>query len=303
MVVSASASYTGETISYSTDATGWLWFVPYNDTQTVWTLKPSYICSIPRANNYTPVASVSTSDVSIDYTEVGCRFNELLITAEDGFQGKVALFLSWYYASDIDCVWSLGMTEDQYLYFPFEITDSNGNVLTYQSQCSFFQPEPTGYASVSDGFMVALEIDVPSDTTVISIKAGGLYNFAIAETSEVGNFDLIIPSASLMVGRTPTEVEVLESIYNQFQDWNDVNDIPAGVVDKVGEAEQVIADINSLVKPDPGQIVPDYLPDPEALQPITDAFSPFFQNALIVQLCTMVLGFAFVSYVLFGKKG
>lgn len=182
---------------------------------------------------------------------------------------------------------------------------------------------------------VTVSIGNPSESQIGYVLANGGLNFYT-------QVHFYIPSATLIAERTNEELKELENITNiiinqnnitsqyygdvmskvdslytevgnladlqeraiqQFDDWNTVSSVPGSVQDKVDKADQVIADINSLVKPDPEQIVPDYLPDPEELHDISDILSPFFQNALIVQLCTMVLGFAFVSYVLFGKKG
>lgn len=264
------------------------------------------------------------------------------VTSEDGFYGDVGFYLSFYFASLDESGNSIWSHPDYEPPIHCWVRDANGTLLDHTVETDYFNPS-SPYESHSVGITTSFNVRVPEVTPYFSIEFGyeGFYPILV-DTTYNGLYDLVVPSSALVAERTSAELKELENITNiiitqnninsqyygevigkvdalysevgnladlqeqaiqQFDDWNTVSSVPGSVQDKVDKADQVIADINSLVKPDPEQIVPDYLPDPEELHDISDILSPFFQNALIVQLCTMVLGFAFVSYVLFGKKG
>lgn len=183
----------------------------------------------------------------------------------------------------------------------FENLLSNPNATTMYSLYSFDNSvDCTTTVDRSKGiiyFDYRISVYIP-DTVQLGAHSGTRVRFDLKHKNTVSGLSIDTErSYTTLVSAygNVTEEDMLAQVkYEAYRDKSN---------EKMQEGEAIIKDIESLVKPDPEQIVPDYLPDQEELQPITDAFSPFFQNALIVQLCTMVLGFAFVSYVLFGKKG
>jgi len=152
-----------------------------------------------------------------------------------------------------------------------------------------------------------IELYVPSATLIANVKSAELEALENISSEIIKQNNMTQESFTEVIGKVDevykelgTTNGLLEESMQQFEDWDTVTSVPGNVQDKTDKADQVIQDINSLVKPDPEDILPDIDTD---TGDISAVLQPFFSNALILQLCTMVLGFAFVSYVLFGKKG
>lgn len=262
------------------------------------------------------------------------------VYSADGFFGDIGFYLSFYFVSDDvsgNSIWSYA---EPSIPMSVRVTDSNGSLLKFSSDVSYFTPSVDS-DSHSIGMTVSYIISVPEATPIISIDFGydGWILPISCQTTYTGAYHLVVPSSALIADRTSEELKELQNLTNviinqnnisnqcfgdviskvdslytevgnladlqeqaiqQFDDWNTVSSVPGSVQNKVDKADQVIADINSLVKPDPEILVPSVDVNTDDISSI---FAPFFENALILQLCTMVLGFAFVSYVLFGKKG
>lgn len=269
------------------------------------------------------------------------NFYSYEISSSTGFYGDIGFYLSLYFISDTGVWENESFPNDMYVTVTDSRGVELKNTIDVEHFVP--NTDSNASIGVTTSFTVTVEEPTPYITISLGYSTGYTFTELIfAEGTSSVAIDTIVPSSALIIDRTSEELKELENIVNiimtqnninsqyygdvmnkvdslytevgnladlqeqaiqQFDDWNIVSSVPGSVQDKVDKADQVIADINSLVKPDPEQIVPDYLPDPEELHDISDILSPFFQNALIVQLCTMVLGFAFVSYVLFGKKG
>lgn len=106
-----------------------------------------------------------------------------------------------------------------------------------------------------------------------------------------------------------TVIALPSTIYNFF--FGDSGDDAASgfkseVDSAVSSVDQVQQEITEgLDKPEPEQIVPDItdiVPE-EDYATFTDVFAPVMQNQLMISLMMVVVSMAFISYVLFGKKG
>lgn len=150
-------------------------------------------------------------------------------------------------------------------------------------------------------------IVVPSASLIANRKSDELQQLeniadAIVEQNEVSKeyYADIIAKVDDLYTEVGNLADLQQEAIEQFDNWNIVTDVPSSVTDKTDKAEDVLEEIESLEKPDPEEIVPDLEVDTED---IGEVIAPFFQNALIIQVVTMTLSFAFISYVLFGKKG
>jgi len=156
----------------------------------------------------------------------------------------------------------------------------------HDAPIELYVPSATLIASVKSAEVEALE-----DVTNAIIEQNGLTQEKFAEV--IGKVDEVYRELGTTNG-------LLEESMQQFEDWDTVTSVPGNVQEKTDKADQVIQDINSLVKPDPEDIVPDMDADTSYF---ADIIAPYFDNFLLAQMCVLVFSFAFVSYVLFGKKG
>lgn len=120
-----------------------------------------------------------------------------------------------------------------------------------------------------------------------------------------------VPDASTVVNKQILEqVKLIPStIYNFF--FGDSGDDAASgfksdidsAVSSVDQVQQEIVD--GLDKPEPDTIVPDLedVVPQEDYAVYTDIFAPIMQSSLFSSMMLVVVSMAFVSYVLFGKKG
>lgn len=139
------------------------------------------------------------------------------------------------------------------------------------------------------------------------IKTRGLYFFldddGMVEYVEVEQY---VPLFKEVI----TEVKAIPStIYNFF--FGDSGDDAASgfkseVDSAVSSVDQVQQEITEgLDKPEPDQIVPDItdiVPEDDYAT-YTDIFAPVVQSSLFSSMMMVVVSMAFISYVLFGKKG
>lgn len=156
----------------------------------------------------------------------------------------------------------------------------------HDAPIELYVPSATLLASVKSAEVEALE-----DVTNAIIEQNGLTQEKFTEV--IGKVDEVYKE----IGTTNN---LLEESMKQFDDWNTVTDVPSSVTDKTDKGAQLIEDMNQLEKPQPDTLLPSIDTDTDNFG---DVFGSVFQNTIIVQMCTMMLGFALVSYVLFGKKG
>lgn len=121
-----------------------------------------------------------------------------------------------------------------------------------------------------------------------------------------------IPAPDLLPTLTEIKEAVLavpSTIYNFFfgeSGGDDAAGFKSEVDSAVSSVDQVQQEIvDGLDKPEPEQIVPDItdiVPE-EDYATYTDIFAPVVQSSLFSSMMMVVVSMAFISYVLFGKKG
>lgn len=199
---------------------------------------------------------------------------------------------------------------------------------------------PTRVAIVSSGDVISewfsLDSNGQAELDVSLSMADPIVNLGFRfyyETYRVVNYSVspstynrylkftIIDETSVVVNEPPEAYvpliqEVIEqvklvpsTIYNFFF-GDDGDDAASGFKSEVDSAvssvDQVQQEIEEgLDKPEPEQIVPDItdiVPEDDYTA-FTDVFAPVMQNQMMISMMMVVLSLAFVSYVLFGKKG
>lgn len=258
----------------------------------------------------------------------------------EGFVGNIAMYVSYYYTTyDPNAVssdWQYAPYGD---ISEVTITNSNGEqLMVSQYTMENFTPDSSYIGTPSKGYMCKFEFEAPVSTPLVEISLGRDSWNAYIDTNYYERYGLIVPSAVFLTGRTSEEVAAIEEltqivieqnnisnqyytnviskvdqiynevnniqelqqeVINRMDEFNNITSIPAETVDKTQQAAQLITGLEGLEKPAPDQIVPDITVDTTQF---ADAIAPIFQNALIMQILLMSLGFAFVSYVLYGKK-
>lgn len=157
------------------------------------------------------------------------------------------------------------------------------------------------------GFNKTVEYYVPScvliaDRTSAELEEIREITNIIIEQNQLTNefYGDIISKVDDLYTEVGNLADLQQEAIDQFDNWNIVSSVPGSVIDKIDQAEDVLDELHQLEKPEPDQIVPELDTDTTEIAQILE---PYFQNTLILQILMMTLGFGFVSYVLFGKKG
>lgn len=270
---------------------------------------------------------------SFPSTTSGSTVSDIFCATSSGdyFSGTVSVYLSFYGGSNTAPV-STDMNAVSF-YATYATDMSTSVQYTDSFSVSYYSPYGSGYSYPATGVMMRGRFVGTEGEPVrfLRLNAGGtvysgtdvnveLYNFSAVYTETTAEAEQLEEIADVITNQYNISVQYygnvmteLNNIYQelgtmtglqeeaikQFEDWNAVTEVPSSVTDKTQEADKLLAGLDELEKPDPVTIIPDLKVDTtEASQ----VFDPIFENALILQMLLMTLGFGMVSYVLFGKK-
>lgn len=330
------------TVDYEGNAHNeWAVFPNFTDGTYTYVLQNDEV-PLPRYNVQTgSLITIPEYEKTIDYLTFHLREFKVEAPTDDYFYGTVNFYVSFYFALDegTGVTWQNYIHDVGNDNFIIDVVDSRGTELRTFNKVSYFTPDSSIYPSNSDGFTMQFTVDVPQETPYISINMHrNGFAFARAYGAGRNRARLVIPSATLLLERSSEETKAIEEVadiiieqnnisnefysnvinkvdqiysevnnvqtlqqevINRMDEFNNITSIPSETVDKTQQAAQLITGLEGLEKPAPDQIVPDITVDTTQF---ADAIAPIFQNALIMQILLMSLGFAFVSYVLYGKK-
>lgn len=163
---------------------------------------------------------------------------------------------------------------------------------------------------------IAFEFD-----TINVVNSAKKVSFGLNISREYSLKFYFLDAMSLEIVETPPYVPILSNIfegikslpgniYNTF--FKDVEPAAGSEFQEYVEAKKVLMttledELNSLVKPDPGTLVPDITDIVDSTDSnhtaYMDVLSGLLGNTMITNMLLIVFSLAFVSYVLFGKKG
>lgn len=251
-----------------------------------------------------------TAPVSVPYSKTGVV--EL--------SGDIGSFMRLYYNGTI----AGGTSTPYYLYaYPdYMQIRVNGNVFGdlipvkpnstggfgIDSPLTVSIPE-SGISSISLDFVYSSAKSV--SVTVDPVTRSGSFQL---ECAFVDYLDLVyyeVPEYVPLIGQVIDKVAQLpQNIYNFFfqgVDPDSGSDFQSSVDQMQDEVDQLEDELNQLEKPEPEELVPDITDivdqTDEYYVQYMDILAGLLSNSMITNFLLLVVSMAFVSYVLFGKKG